>query len=102
MQVNRRDYWVGVIAEQEAGGQTVKALCEQRRLSIYNFYTWRRRLRPKEPAPRFALVRSKPAPATLRAPEPALELILATGERLRIHNGTDAATLRLALDAIRA
>jgi hypothetical protein len=36
------------------------------------------------------------------AKEPALELVFATGERLRIHNGADAATLRLALEAIRA
>ena len=31
----------------------------------------------------------------------ALELILASGERLRIGNGVDAATFRLVLDALR-
>jgi hypothetical protein len=36
------------------------------------------------------------------AKEPALELIFATGERLLIHSGADAATLRLARETIRA
>lgn len=31
-----------------------------------------------------------------------LELLLRTGERLRIGNGVDAATLRAVLDAVRA
>ena len=30
-----------------------------------------------------------------------LELVLSTGERLRIGNGVDAATLRLVLEAVR-
>ena len=36
------------------------------------------------------------------APEAALELVLTTGERLRISAGVDAATLRIVLDALRA
>jgi hypothetical protein len=34
--------------------------------------------------------------------EAALELVLATGERLRISAGVDAATLRTVLDVLRA
>ena len=37
-----------------------------------------------------------------RASEAALELVLATGERLRISAGVDAATLRAVLDVLRA
>ena len=36
------------------------------------------------------------------AAEVALELVLATGERLRISAGVDAATLRTVLDVLRA
>ena len=36
------------------------------------------------------------------AAEAALELVLATGERLRISAGVDAATLRTVLDVLRA
>lgn len=32
---------------------------------------------------------------------PALELLLSTGERLRIGNGVNAATLRVVLEAVR-
>jgi len=63
-----------------------RGLCDQ------TYYMWRSRLARERP-PRFALVKTKAAPAVSRAPEPALELIFATGERLRIHNGADAAEL---------
>lgn len=89
-----------MIAEQEAAGQTVKAFCVERGLSLYNFYFWRRHLRQTESAPQFALVKTKAAPAAADAPP--LELVFATGERLRIGKGIDAATLRLMLAAIRA
>ena len=36
------------------------------------------------------------------AREAALELVLATGERLRIGAGADAATVRMVLEALRA
>jgi hypothetical protein len=42
------------------------------------------------------------APRQERAAEAALELMLATGERLRISAGVDAATLRTVLDVLRA
>ena len=101
MKEDRREYWTKVIAEQEAVGQTVKAFCGERGLSLYHFYLWRRRLRQVEFAPQFALVRTR-ATACSAADAPALELVFATGERLRITKGIDAATLRLTLAAIRA
>jgi hypothetical protein len=104
MREDRREYWAKVVAEHEASGQPVKVFCGERGLSLYNFYCWRRRLRETEPAPQLALVNTK---ARVRASEscgsePALELIFATGERLHIRNGADAATLRLTVDAVRA
>lgn len=101
MRQDRREFWARVIDEQEAGGQAVKAFCAERGLSLYNFYFWRRRLRETGPSPRFALVKTKAAPAA-EAPGPELEIILVTGERLRIGRGADAATLRMTLDALRA
>ena len=101
MAQTRRDYWAKLIAEQEEAGETAQAFCRGRGLSDQTFYVWRSRL-AREPRPRFALVTTKAPPAVSNAKEPALELVFATGERLRIHNGADAATLRLALEAIRA
>ena len=50
---------------------------------------------------RFALV-ERGATRQEPAAEAALELVLATGERLRIGAGVDAATLRTVLEALRA
>jgi len=50
---------------------------------------------------RFALVETGPA-RQQRATEPDLELVLATGERLRIGAGVDPTALRRVLEALRA
>jgi hypothetical protein len=50
---------------------------------------------------RFALV-ERSVRRQERTTEPALELVLATGERLRIGAGVDTATLRIVLDLLRA
>ena len=94
------DLWRARIAEQERSGLSVKQFCQQRGLTQYSFYTWRRRLRKNEPV-RFALVDrgvARQEPAT----EAGLELVLTSGERLRIGTGVDSATLRTVLEALRA
>jgi hypothetical protein len=86
------------VADQERSGLSVRQFCRERELSEYAFYAWRRRLR-KGPV-RFALIDR--TASIITAPEPSLELVLASGERLRIGAGVDAATLRLVLEALRA
>jgi transposase len=97
---SKEDQWRQRIAEQGRSGLSVKRFCNERGLTEYSFYAWRKRLR--EPGPvRFALVerrleRQEPAPAA------GLELVTATGERLRIGAGVDGSTLRTVLEALRA
>jgi transposase-like protein len=96
-QEERHRYWRQMIAQQEQSGQSVRAFCQQRGISDPNFYQWRKRLAEQLPM-RFALVetrRSAPA-ATV-----GVELMLTTGERLRVAPGADAATLRLVLSVLR-
>ena len=93
MRDQRLEYWSRLIAEQEASGQTIRAFCKQRGVGDHAFYFWRKRLRKSEPV-QFALLKTVASTAPL-------ELFLATGERLRIANRVDAATLRLVLDALR-
>ena len=69
-------------------------------MSEYSFYAWRKRLQQRGPV-RFALV-ERSARRQDRPAEAVLELVLATGARLRIGTGVDAATLRTVLDALRA
>ena len=94
MAEERREYWRKLIAEQEASGETIRAFCRRRGIGDHSLYFWRRRLRQGEPV-QFALVKTVGSGAPL-------ELFLAGGERLRISNGVDAATLRLVLDALRS
>ena len=96
----RRDYWRERIAEQERSGLTVGRFCKEQGLTEQSFYLWRKRLRKQQPM-RFALVETGPA-RQQRATEPDLELVLATGERLRIGAGIDPTALRRVLEALRA
>jgi hypothetical protein len=96
-QEERRQLWRRLIAEQEQSGLSVRAFCQQRRTSEYSFYHWRKRLAAGLPM-KFALVEtSRSAPTAVAA----AEVILASGERVRIAPGIDASTLRLVLSVLR-
>jgi hypothetical protein len=96
---NRRKYWSKLIAEQEASGQKARPFCRERGIPEYSFYKWRRRLRQSDTV-RFALLETAPAPSA--SPESGLELVLRNGERLRIGNQVEPATLRMVLEAVRS
>jgi hypothetical protein len=96
----KADRWAERIAAQQRSGISVKQFCKEQGLTEYSFYAWRRRLQETGPV-RFALVDRNPRRQE-RAAEAALELVLATGERLRIGSGVDTATLRAVLDVLRA
>ena len=76
---------------------SVSAFCRERGFSEQSFYNWRKRLAASEPV-RFALVDANASGVDPLAP---LELILASGDRLRIAPGADAATLRTVLSLLR-
>src|ERR1700741_738784 len=92
----RREYWRQLIAEQQQSGVSVRRFCQQRRTSEHSFYQWRKRL--SQLPVRFALVETGHG-AGIHAE--AVEVILTSGERLRITPGVDAATLRLVLSVLR-
>jgi len=96
----KADEWAERIAAQQRSGMSVKQFCKEQGLTEYSFYAWRKRLQETGPV-RFALV-ERSARRQERTVEAVLELVLATGERLRIGAGVDAATLRIVLDALRA
>jgi hypothetical protein len=97
---SKSEQWRERLAEQERSGQSVRRFCRERGLKEHSFYAWRKRLRDYGPV-RFALVERG---ASRQNPEAAaeLEVMLATGERLRISAGVDAQTLRTVLEALRA
>jgi hypothetical protein len=89
--------WQELIRQQGQSKLSVSAFCRERGFSEQSFYNWRKRLAASEPV-RFALVDAGPSGADRFAP---LELILASGDRLRITPGADAATLRAVLNVLR-
>jgi transposase-like protein len=96
-QEERRQLWRNLTAGQEQSGLSVRAFCKQHRISENSFYQWRKRLAELLPM-KFALVetgRAAPAPVA------AVEVMLTTGERLRIAPGIEASTLRLVLSVLR-
>lgn len=89
--------WSGLIREQQESGLSVTAFCRRHGFSDQTFYNWRKRLAGSEPV-RFALVAAGAAAAVEQLP---IELLLVSGDRLRIAPGTDAATLRTVLNVLR-
>jgi hypothetical protein len=96
-QAVRLDFWRQLIAKQEQSGTSVRAFCQQHRTSEYSFYHWRKRLREQLPM-KFALIEThRAAPMAVAA----VEVMLTTGERVRIVPGVEAATLRQVLSVLR-
>ena len=95
----KADEWAERIATQQRSGVSVKQFCKEYGLTEYSFYAWRKRLQERRPV-RFALV-ERSARRQEHTANAALELVLATGERLRIGSGVDLTTLRTVLDVLR-
>lgn len=91
--------WRARIAAQRQSGVSVKQFCAQQGVTEQSFYYWRKRLQTPS-SMRFALVEAEPRRGP--AEHAALELVLTTGERLRIGARVDAATLQQVLEVLRA
>ena len=96
---DRSAYWRDRIAAQERSGIPVARFCKAHRLTEQAFYYWRKRLRNEQPV-RFALVQAGGVDVSPAA-DRTLELILSTGERLRIGADVSANALRTVLQALR-
>jgi hypothetical protein len=94
---SREGFWRTMVGRWQGSGMSVRAFCQQQRLSQPSFYWWRRTLAVRDAsAVRFAPVRIVPDPpaAATDAGIAALELVLGTGQRLRVGVGFDGPTLQ--------
>jgi hypothetical protein len=94
---NSEKKWAELIRQQQESGVSVSVFCRERGFSDQAFYYWRKRLSGRDPV-RFALIAAEAATSIEPAP---IELLLASGDRLRIAPGTDALTLRTVLNVLR-
>jgi transposase-like protein len=93
------EQWRERIAEQGQSGLSVRQFCKERGLTQWSFYRWRKRLRESGPM-RFALV-DRGAPRPESAVDADVELVFASGERLRFRSGIEGARLRTVLEVLR-
>jgi transposase-like protein len=93
----QRQLWRELIAEQKKSGKSIRAFCQEHGQKEHLFYFWRKQLAPPEKAVRFALVETN---GGLPVRE-KIEIALASGEKLGIAPGADAATLRMVLAVLR-
>ena len=98
MSNSKPEYWRRLIAEQESREQKVRLFCRERGITEPSFYYWRKRLRKRETV-QFALLETRPT--DIGSVTSTFELVLTNGERLRIGNEVDAATLRMVLEVVR-
>jgi transposase-like protein len=96
-ELSTRQKWIDLVRQHEESGTAVKVFCRDRGVSEPSFYSWRKRLAASHPV-RFALVDN--GKSVVSEPR-AMELILVSGDRLRIALGIDAATLRTVLSVLR-
>jgi transposase len=96
---SKADQWRERIAEQQRSGLSIKQFCKQQGIAEHRFYDWRKRLREKQ-AVRFALV-DRASVGRESLADACLEILLTSGERLRVGAGVDAAILRVVLEALR-
>lgn len=92
----RREFWRELIAQQQQSGVSVRSLCERHGVREHSFYQWRKRLTAQLPM-KFALVEASRSGASAAC----IELILTSGERLRIAPGVDSVTLGTVLGILR-
>src|SRR5262245_56419419 len=93
----KEQFWRRMLRLWQRGSLSVRAFCEQQRLSQPSFYAWRRTLAERDAqAVTFVPVEVLPEPLP-PSPEPeaaSLELILVGGRVLRIGPAFDEPTLR--------
>lgn len=101
--LSKEQFWRRLVRQWQRSGLSVRAFCAQHDLAEPTFYAWRRSLAQRDAAattngPAFlpVHVRAEPTPASatgLDATAP-LEVVLASGRRLRVGVGFDGPTLR--------
>jgi hypothetical protein len=97
-QAERRRFWTELIAGHRQSGMTVEAFCQENGVGSPSFYAWRKRLGIRAQPIGFALVET---PTVRQQRGEPVELMLSSGDRLRIGAGADAATVRLVLSILR-
>ncbi len=97
--------WRGLFSEQKESGQSIAGFCRERALPVWQFYEWKKRLRPTETSSFVAVevVASETIEAatpSAAAPSAPLELRLCGGRSLLVGPDFEASHLRRLLTVL--
>jgi len=101
---DQRQFWQMVLETFKSSGLSVRQFCKQEGLAEPSFYSWRKRLAGNDSEQCIKDVSGPSSFIEVAIPKnnPALlELVLSSGNTLRIGSGTDSKTLTRTLSALR-
>ncbi|MHB1424881.1 MAG: IS66 family insertion sequence element accessory protein TnpA [Gemmataceae bacterium] len=90
----KEQHWRRLIQLWNNSGLTVRAFCAPHHITQTSFYAWRRELQQRDATafvPVHVATNDQPARVT---PIPTIEVVLASGQCVRVTPGFDPATLR--------
>lgn len=91
----KEQHWRRLIQLWMNSGLTVRAFCARRHITRPSFYAWRRELQQRDAAAAFVPVQVETNDQLARVNSvPAIEVVLAGGQCIRVTSGFDSATLR--------
>ena len=101
---DQQQFWQMVLETFQSSGLSVRKFCKQEGLSEPSFYTWRKKI-TKSDEPKKGKQKDTNPSAFIKVSMPrnrsvALELILTSGNTLRIHSTADSKILTNVLSAL--
>jgi transposase-like protein len=97
----KEQQWRRLIQLWKNSGLTVRAFCARHHITQPSFYAWRRELQQRD-ATAFVPVQVETHDQLARLTSiPTIEVVLATGQCIRVTPGFDSATLRQLLAVLR-
>jgi hypothetical protein len=91
----KEQHWRRLIQLWNNSGLTVRAFCARHHITQPSFYAWRRELQQRDAATAFVPVQVETNDQLASVPSfPTIEVVLASGQCVRVTPGFDPATLR--------
>jgi transposase-like protein len=97
----KEQHWRRFIQLWKNSGLTVRAFCARHHITQPSFYAWRRELQQRDAANTFVPVQVDTNDQLARVPSnPTIEVVLASGQCVRVTPGFDPRTLRQLLTVL--
>ena len=99
---DQQQFWRMAIETWQASGLSIRQFCKQEGLPEPAFYSWRKKLTSGDPESQNQNTSAFIEVAVPRSNSAVIELLLTSGNTLRIPAGADSTTLSTVLSVVRA